>query len=365
MAADNDFPVNQRYFTIADLAALGLTYYKINKLVENGHLIRLGKGRYENAGFEESKQQENTHCAGEPEDIPVWTFLPAMMASDIRGVRRSVTHYVVPNHPDALQLVNIGVESTTPGYSFGPAVRDYEQMHFVLAGKGNVTIGRQRLTVQAGQIFYTPKDIKWYYESDDKTPWEYVWIGFVGEWAKRLIDNIGMNHENLLADIPDMRVASNLREELVRTMSMNTSYIAMMPIFWKFIQELTRVRGYAPNVKTRLETFKEKQQNSRIAEIVRRLEREYMNEISVNEIARDLSVSRAWLSRSFKAMTGKTIKEYVTDLRISHAKDLLTQTPFPISEVAAACGYQNPLFFSRMFKQVTGVSPTEWREQCY
>lgn len=365
MANDNGIPVNQRYFAIADLAALGLTYYKINKLVDSGHLIRLGNGKYENADFEETKQQANGQLGERADKIHIRTFLPAMLMSDVSGMRRSVVHYVIPNRPDALQLVQIGTESTISGYNFGPAVRDHDQMHFVLKGKGDVTIGRQRFTVQAGQIFHTPKEVMWYYESDDKTPWEYVWIGFCGEWAGRLIDETGMNLKNLLADIPDMDVIMKLRDELVQTMSSDASYMAMMPIFWKLIQEMTKARGYAPDVKMRAKNSCEKQFNARITEIVRRLEREYMNDISVNEIANELSVSRAWLSRSFKEMTGKTIKEYVTDLRISHAMDLLSQTPFSIAEVGAACGYKNPLFFSRMFKQVVGFSPTEWRNKHY
>ena len=68
------------------------------------------------------------------------------------------------------------------------------------------------------------------------------------------------------------------------------------------------------------------------------------------------------MSCKFKEHTGKTIKEYVTDVRISHAKDYLVGTTWSIEQIAENCGYQNPMFFSRVFKQVTGVSPTQWRK---
>ena len=363
MANDMFFPADRRYFTIADLVALGLSYSKINQLVRDGHLIELGDSRYENAHFEERKQQENARTEGQAGDAPLQRFLPALLMSDLRGMRRSVVHYVIPSCPDALQLVQIGVETTEPNYSFGPATRDHDIFHFVLAGKGDVTVGRQRFTVQAGQIFYLPKDVLRYYESDDQAPLEYVWIGFCGEWARRLISEAGMNRSNMLADIPDIAATLELRRELVQTMRTDVSYIAMMPVFWKFIQQLIRAKGYAVDVKTSAKNAEDKCPDPRIAELVYRLERNYTNDINVNEIAKDISVSRAWLSRRFKEITGATVKQYVTDLRISHAKDLLTQTPLPIMEVARACGYQNPLFFSRMFKQATGFSPTQWRER--
>ena len=87
-----------------------------------------------------------------------------------------------------------------------------------------------------------------------------------------------------------------------------------------------------------------------------------MRDIVVADLAAEMDVSRAWLSRKFKELTGKTIKEYVTDMRISHAKEYLSHADCSIAEVAVRCGYDNPLFFSRMFKRTTGVSPSEWKK---
>lgn len=363
MAKEMVLPTTQRYFTIAELAGLGLTYYKINKLVQEGRLVKLDNKRYENTTFvsEESELYEKSEPVSGKGNAMTSMFLPAILMSEVGGMLRSVVHYVIPNRRDALQLVQIGVQTTEPGYSFGPAVRDHDQIHFVLSGKGDVTINRQRFTVTEGQMFYTPEGSMWYFESDEVTPWQYMWIGFCGEWGKRLLDGVGMNQKSLTADIVDISAARNLSIQLAETMKEDTSYISMMPCFWRIIQELIKTKGYVPHSKKRPENQREKQHDARIVEIVRRIERDYMREITVNELAAELSVSRAWLSRCFKDVTGKTIKEYITDLRISHAKDLLTQTPFPIAEIAAACGYNDAMFFSRMFKRVAGCTPSQWR----
>jgi len=363
MAKESVLPVDQQYFTIAELAGLGLTYYRINKLVQEGRLIKLDNKLYKNTAFE--GDEPDLYVKDGPGSLKgnaaTGMFLPAILTSETCGMQRSVVHYVIPSCCDALQLVQIGVQTTEPGYSFGPAIRDHDQIHFVLSGKGDVTINHQRFSVSEGQMFYTPEGSMWYLESDEASPWRYMWIGFCGEWGKRLLDGIGINQKRLTADIADISMARKLSIQLAEAMKEDTSYIGMMPCFWRIIQELMRTKGYVPHSKKRPESRKEKQHDARIVEIVRRIERDYMSEITVNELAAELSVSRAWLSRCFKEVTGKTIKEYVTDLRISHAKDLLTQTPIPIAEVAAACGYADAMFFSRMFKKVTGCTPSQWR----
>ena len=153
-----------------------------------------------------------------------------------------------------------------------------------------------------------------------------------------------------------------VREQLAQAMEQDSSYLGMMPFFWKIIQELGKTTGYAPNLKKKMGDYSGKRREPKIVEVVQHIEAHYMDQISVNTLAYELSISRAWLSRSFKKLTGKTIKEYIKYLRISHAKDLLTQTPLPISVIAEACGYQNPLFFSRVFNQETGFAPTDWRK---
>lgn len=326
-------------------------------------MIKLDNKLYENTAFDGDESGEYVKDTPEQPKGNVMTgmFLPAILMSEAGGMQRSVVHYVIPNHRDALQLVQIGVQTTVPGYNIGPAVRDHHQIHLVLSGKGDITINRQRFTVGEGQLFYTPEGSMWYYESDEEMPWQYMWIGFCGEWGKRLLDGVGINHRNLVADIDDLFTVRSLSGQLAEMMKEDVSYIHMMPYFWSIIQELMKVKGYTPHLKKRPENRKEKRYDARIVEIVRRIEKDYMSHIIVHELAQELSVSRAWLSRCFKDVTGKTIKEYITDLRISHAKDLLTQTSFPIAEIAAACGYNDAMFFSSMFKKVVGCTPSQWR----
>lgn len=355
-------PMNQRYFTREELRDRGMTSYEIDKLVNDGCLIRYANGTYENTSFMgENEETDAEYTTESKNDTPI-AFMPAKITMDNKGMARSLVHFVIPERLDSLQLVQMGVQ-TTLIYNYGPTKCDYEMVHFVLYGKGDVTIDQRRFSVHGGQIFYSPRNAMRYFECDDKEPWAYVWIGFSGEWAKKVIDIAGLSRKKLVADIANIATIDELAAQLALTISKDSSYIAVLPYFYKIIQELMKVRGYEPSQRKHLGLQKEQERDARIVKIVHYIENEYMKDISVNDLADRMSVSRAWLSRRFKEMTGKTIKEYVTDLRISHAKIALAQTSRPIVDIAMDCGYHSPMFFSRVFKQNTGYTPTQWRDR--
>lgn len=71
-----------------------------------------------------------------------------------------------------------GVEACAPGHSFGPAVREYFLLHYVVRGKGIFRRGKREYTLQAGEIFVIRPGEVTYYEADMRAPWEYMWAGF-------------------------------------------------------------------------------------------------------------------------------------------------------------------------------------------
>jgi two-component system response regulator YesN len=88
----------------------------------------------------------------------------------------------------------------------------------------------------------------------------------------------------------------------------------------------------------------------------------YMNEnLSLQIMADDLNFHTNYLSRLFKEETGKTFTEYLSEVRIEKAKELITQTDFIIDEVAGRVGISNRRTFNRTFKKIAGVSPAMYR----
>lgn len=89
---------------------------------------------------------------------------------------------------------------------------------------------------------------------------------------------------------------------------------------------------------------------------------EYMKDISVDALAKQLGVSRSYLTCKFKNDIGLSPTQFIKSVRIDHAKHLLCATDQAVSEIAASVGFSDTFYFCRMFKAVENVTPSEYRK---
>lgn len=95
--------------------------------------------------------------------------------------------------------------------------------------------------------------------------------------------------------------------------------------------------------------------------VVNYVEKHYMNTILLKDLSKSLFISENYLTTLFKKEMTLTYKKYLTMVRIEKAKELLTNPKLKVHHVAEQVGYSNDDYFSKIFKQVTGISPTEYR----
>ena len=108
-------------------------------------------------------------------------------------------------------------------------------------------------------------------------------------------------------------------------------------------------------------TDAENQKNS-IQRIIEYIDHHYKEDLSRTTLADMVYLSADHLARIFKKETGETLVKYITDKRIHAAKELLSDTKTPISQVASEVGYDNYSYFTKIFKEKTGVSPGDYRK---
>ena len=91
------------------------------------------------------------------------------------------------------------------------------------------------------------------------------------------------------------------------------------------------------------------------------IEKNYASDITLNDLAELIGFSQSYTSRYFHRHAGKSFSKYLTEYRINKAKELIVQAKRPIiNDIARAVGYNNPQFFSRTFRAVTGLSPSDY-----
>ena len=89
----------------------------------------------------------------------------------------------------------------------------------------------------------------------------------------------------------------------------------------------------------------------------------YNTKISIDEYAEALHISTNWFIHNFKQYAGMSPAQYILSLRMVNAQRLLERTPYNLKEISEIVGYENPLYFSRVFKKEIGKSPAQYRKE--
>ena len=106
------------------------------------------------------------------------------------------------------------------------------------------------------------------------------------------------------------------------------------------------------------------EENFQIAsKLQHRFETEYHMHYDLSALAKEFSVSVSSLCHVFKKITGFSVMDYLLFCRIANAKKLLTKTSLPVSEIVEKCGFTDSSNFSRTFKKLNGISPTQFRSK--
>lgn len=93
------------------------------------------------------------------------------------------------------------------------------------------------------------------------------------------------------------------------------------------------------------------------------LDKNYSQKITLDDLSGRFLINKFYLTRIFKAQFGVSVNNYLLQKRITHAKQLLRFTDQTVEEIGAECGMGDLYYFSRMFKKVEGISPSEYRKK--
>lgn len=230
-----------------------------------------------------------------------------------------------------LNPLTAGEHICDPGHSFGPAVRKYTLIHYVLSGKGMFYARGGAYPVEAGQAFLILPGEVTTYTADRDDPWHYRWIGFDGELTARF------------ADLPPVfSLSVDIFSKLLRVEE------DLSVAEYRISSELFRL--YASLFSS------EFGQNPYVRRTENHIRTAYMQPIRVEQIAKQLGLDRRYLARLFKAHTGKSMQEFLVDVRMEEGKRLL-KDGCSVAEAAQLVGYEDVSNFSKMFKKHYGITP--------
>ena len=103
-------------------------------------------------------------------------------------------------------------------------------------------------------------------------------------------------------------------------------------------------------------------ENHLIESIKRYLEKNVESKCKISDVCAELGYSKSYLCKIFGEQTGQSIADYGTKLKISRAKRLIRENRLNFSQISDLLCFDNSQYFSRVFKRVTGMSPTEFKQ---
>lgn len=246
---------------------------------------------------------------------------------------------VVDQHYKDFSPVQFGFESCTPGHFFGPFVRTHWLLHYVVYGFGRFERDGITYNINPGDIFVIPPYEKTYYEADKQKPWRYIWIGFTAE------NEVPDCLNNPVLHCP---MAGRIFEEMLQCQKMENGRTAFLCAkLWELFSLL-------------LEDAKA--DTDYIDKALSCMNAEYVNGITVREVAEQLNINRSYLCDLFKKRIGISPQKYLIQLRLEKAAQLLTVYDESPSTAGTSVGYPDLYHFSKIFKQHFGVSPKIYRQ---
>ncbi len=234
--------------------------------------------------------------------------------------------------------------------------KDY-QLLYIASGKAHFFKKDKEFIVSAGNIIvYKPNEPQKYIYCKDEKP-DVYWVHFTGYDVENILESYDINADESILYAGTSPDYQWLFGQIIQELQLcRPRYEELLPLLLKNIFILIS-RGIENSKKFSDAMEKE------MAFAVHYFRTHYNTEINIDKYAVSCNMSTSCFIRNFRNITGKTPLQYILSLRISNAQSLLENTDYSVSEIAMNVGYDNPLYFSRLFHKQTGMSPREYRRK--
>lgn len=262
-----------------------------------------------------------------------------------------------------LNLYQLGQEAHEMGHLESLTRKERFLFCYILSGRGILSApspdgrqGRWNLIGGQGFVVFPGQERRFQVNS---ILCKYMWLEFGGLRASGAVKAAGLSPENPVYRNQVPGGEDKVKEEITYLIChRNMAPHHLMGHLYLFLDALCPFGASSD---------RECQEGGRQETYVRKalgfIENNFQNGISVEDIADTCGLNRSYFGKIFKEAMGKTTQEFLLCYRMAKAAELLRQPQYSVGDVGSAVGYENPLHFSRAFKNTYGISPRKWRNQ--
>ena len=262
----------------------------------------------------------------------------------------NICRFVASAPPDTVQVLNF-VYETKRTDNFEMKISAVYRAHLVTGGRATVQCGSMRREVGQGDLFFIFPSVPYMIEGD--ADFAYMYISFIGIRANQLLDRLGINGRAFV--FPQLeKIEPFWREGIAAADGLID--LAGESVLLYTLMKIGEREGERESAQTAA-------QESKFLLVKKYIDDNFSDSaFSLDRVAAEFSYNKKYLSSAFKRQFKIGITEYVNTVRINHACILMDRKYTSVGDIAYLCGYEDPMYFSRVFKARTGVSPRAYME---
>ena len=240
--------------------------------------------------------------------------------------------------------------------------RNYYRLYYLYYGDVSIKTDKKQFPLKSGQLIIFPPNTPFTYEKLNKGKTEFLWLNFTGLEAKDLIKSVFLQ-VNTPIDVGIPLYVFEAFETLY------AEYETRTPFFdTALTYKLMHIMVLFDRAATRFDSTLNIQPKGAInlgllTTSLAYINNNYTENITTEALADMEHMSVSHFRRLFKTKTGMTPTQYITIVRLKFAEELLRKTDKNIKQIAEAVGYDNQLYFSKLFTRQFGKSPKSFRQQ--
>ena len=268
------------------------------------------------------------------------------------SVKGKPHYYRVADHAlnNDLSVIEVGYNRMPAGLKKATQ-RNVYILHYITEGKGSFL---NQSFNNKNAYLVVPGEYE-VFQADEHSHYDTYWIIFKGAMAETILNLCGLKHTNHVFEFDATKECGEILHRTIFDIKPKNS-AEEAALMYSCFYELISI--HLKSIRT------EPKNTQNIAEKIKRfIDNNYYQQISLNELFEKYGYTRNHIYNMFKARYHISPKEYLMDVRIKKAKHLLSDktSTLTISEIANTVGFNDPLYFSRIFKKKTSNSPSEFK----
>lgn len=255
-----------------------------------------------------------------------------------------------------IRIDECGIQQFKPAENYSYRVYQNYVIHYIEEGIGTFNVDNNTYTLTSNEGFILRQGQHVTYYADHNKPWRNYWVGFSGEAFDKFIKYTSLEKEHIVHYEKNSEIIKTIQDICEYTLETTDDD---MNLFWYQTNIYRLLYALSSEFPSKKHSVLMDQGYEEVA--YEYISNNYHKQISINEVAAYIGISRSYLYKLFKEKYHISPQEFLIQKRMNKAVDFLLHTNKPINIIAREVGYYDQLHFSKAFKTTYGVSPTEFK----